>query len=152
MQRRSLCFHVIYLCNISYKQMIHECHHRHVSLLSRDWRNKDLAYQDAENPTKRTISVLISCLLNEWQMFDRVGWENFDRPQGEPTQPTEKERRREEGETKKEKRERERRGEERVMVSWQICFTFTRLSNNTVPFSMFPCLLCFPFSVCLCIF
>ena len=38
-------------------------------------------------------------------MFDRVGWENFDRPQGEPKQPTEKERRREE-------EEREKRGGE----------------------------------------
>ena len=41
-------------------------------------------------------------------MFDRVGWENFDRPQGEPTQPTEKERRRREEE---EREERERGGE-----------------------------------------
>ena len=46
------------------------------------------------------------------QMFDRVGWENFDRPQGEPTQPPEKERRRREEGEERDKREREegRRG------------------------------------------
>ena len=37
-------------------------------------------------------------------MFDRVGWENFDRPQGEPPGPTERRRRR---------KERRRRGGER---------------------------------------
>ena len=43
-------------------------------------------------------------------MFDRVGWENFDRPQGEPTQPTEKERRRRRRKRKEREREEGRRG------------------------------------------
>ena len=39
-----------------------------------------------------------------------VGWENFDRPQGEPPGPTERRRRR-----KRERGEEEEEGEEEIM-------------------------------------
>ena len=42
------------------------------------------------------------------QIFDAVGWKNFDRPQGEPTSPQKKEEE-EEREKKKKKREKKRR-------------------------------------------
>ena len=38
------------------------------------------------------------------QIFDAVGWKNFDRPQGEPTSPQKKEEEEREEEKKKEKR------------------------------------------------
>ena len=44
------------------------------------------------------------------QIFDAVGWGNFDRPQGEPPGPTERRRRR-----KRERGEEEEEGEEEIM-------------------------------------
>jgi len=44
-----------------------------------------------------------------------AGWENFDRPQGEPPGPTEKRRREEEEREEREKKRR--RGEEKIMLT-----------------------------------
>ena len=41
------------------------------------------------------------------QIFDAVGWGNFDRPQGEPPGPTER--------RKRERGEEEEEGEEKIM-------------------------------------
>ena len=46
------------------------------------------------------------------QIFDAVGWGNFDRPQGEPPGPTERRRKRR---RREEEREKKRRGEEKIM-------------------------------------
>ena len=52
---------------------------------------------------------------NHGQIFDAVGWGNFDRPQGEPPGPTEKRRREEEEREEREKKRR--RGEEKIMLT-----------------------------------
>ena len=49
------------------------------------------------------------------QIFDAVGWGNFDRPQGEPPGPTEKRRREEK---KRREEEEEGRGEDYVNIGY----------------------------------
>ena len=46
------------------------------------------------------------------QIFDAVGWKNFDRPQGEPTSPQKKEEEEEREKKKREKKRRRKRKEE----------------------------------------
>ena len=54
--------------------------------------------------------ISINPVNRAWQIFDAVGWGNFDRPQGEPPGPTERRRRR-----KRERGEEEEEGEEEIM-------------------------------------
>ena len=73
-----------------------------------------------------------------WQIFDAVGWGNFDRPQGEPTSPQKKEEEEEEREEEKKKEQRggggerrrsSREGEEKLVTCNKLIFLYAFVSS-----------------------
>jgi len=73
-----------------------------------------------------------------WQISEGPGWGNFDRPQGEPTGPTEKRREKKKRKREKKRREKKRRREKRRRY-YTMCLVCNILQLKWVNFSCHPC-------------